>query len=45
MLVVVLGGQKYFPLIVAALGCGRGHEVEPRVVIKQRFILEEGEPS
>ena len=45
MFVIVLRGEKDFPLIVAALGSGRWHEVYPRVVIQQRFVLEEGEPS
>ena len=45
MFFIVMRGEKNFPLIVAALGSGRGHEVEPRVFIKQRLVLEEGESS
>jgi hypothetical protein len=42
MLVVLLRREEHFPLIVATLCCGGRHEVEPRVVLQQGFVLEEG---
>jgi hypothetical protein len=44
MLVVLLRREEHFPLVIAALRCGGRHEVDPRIVLEQRFVLEEGEP-